>query len=159
MHFSRHTLSPIIRKTVVLMLFLVALMGVSVQSNSNHVYAHSRSFHTIPNTIDPNRPVLAFYYMWYHTTDWCSCHMPDLPTIKYNSADDSTIDRQVNWAANASISGFINSWWGIGDQTDTNFAKLLAHSATLEQNTGYHFASTLYFESDSPNLRGQTAMV
>ncbi len=105
-------------------------------------------------TINPNRPVLAFYYPWYTTQSWCSCTMSDLPTIRYNSSDDATIDRQVNWAAQAGVTGFISSWWGQGDITDRNFAKVLAHAATLQQNTGYPFASTIYFESDAPALQG-----
>jgi hypothetical protein len=82
--------------------------------------------------------------------------MSDLPTITYNSSDDATIDRQINWAARAGITGFISSWWGPGDQTDTNFARLLAHAATLEDTTAYHFASSLYFECDAPRLSGTT---
>src|SRR5579863_2445430 len=113
----------------------------------------------VPVTINPNRPVLAFYYAWYSPTDWCSCHMSDLPTIQYRSSDSATIDRQLNWAYNAGITGFISSWWGPGDQTDANFAKLLAHAATLEQNTRYHFASTLYMESDAPQLNTTSKMI
>src|SRR5689334_6393088 len=90
-------------------------------------------------TNNTNHPVLAFYYPWYSTSTWCSCTMSDLPTIQYNSSDDNTIERQVTWAANAGITGFISSWWGAGDPTDKNFAKLLAHAATLEKTTGYHF--------------------
>ncbi len=105
-------------------------------------------------TINPNRPVLAFYYPWYTTQTWCLCTMSDLPTIRYNSSDDATIDRQVNWAAQAGITGFISSWWGQGDHTDANFAKVLAHAAALQQNTGFQFASTIYFESDAPALQG-----
>lgn len=103
-----------------------------------------------------SRPLLAFYYMWYNTASWCICHMSDLPATQYNSSDDATIDRQLTEAANAGITGFISSWWGAGDQTDSNFAKLLAHAASLESRTGYHFASTLYFESDAPALSGTT---
>ena len=80
--------------------------------------------------------------------------MSDLPTIRYNSADESTIERQVNWAAQAGITGFISSWWGQGDHTDTNFAKVLAYAASLQHQTGFHFASTIYFESDAPALQG-----
>jgi hypothetical protein len=79
--------------------------------------------------------------------------MPDLPTIRYNSSDDATIDRQVTWAATAGITGFISSWWGPGDPTDQNFMKLLAHSTKLEHKTHQHFASTVYFECDSPRLK------
>jgi hypothetical protein len=58
----------------------------------------------------------------------------------------------MNWAANAGLTGFISSWWGPGEQTDTNFAQLLAHAATLENTTHYHFAASLYFECDSPRF-------
>jgi len=85
--------------------------------------------------------------------------MSDLPTIQYNSADDTTIERQVNWAASAGITGFISSWWGISDQNDQNFGKVLAHASTLESRTGYHFASSVYFECDSPNLGDSARMV
>jgi len=61
--------------------------------------------------------------------------MPDLPTILYNSSDATTIARQVTEAADAGISGFISSWWGQGDQTDKNFAMLLAYAATFEKAT------------------------
>ncbi|HET9921647.1 MAG TPA: glycoside hydrolase family 99-like domain-containing protein [Ktedonobacteraceae bacterium] len=112
-----------------------------------------------PGGNNPNRPVLAFYYMWYDTSSWCLCQMSDLPTIQYNSSDTATIARQVNQAANAGLSGFISSWWGPGSATDTNFAKLLDYSATLQQQTGYHFTSTIYFESDAPQLNNVTNMV
>ncbi len=104
-------------------------------------------------------PLLAFYYTWYKSSTWCSCTMSDLPTIQYDSSDDATIDRQVTEASAAGITGFISSWWGASDVTDTNFSKLLAHSATLESRTGTHFASTIYFESDAPALSGTTNMV
>lgn len=76
--------------------------------------------------------------------------MSDLPTIQYNSSDPATIARQVTWAANAGITGFISSWWGPGDVTDQNFAKVLAQAATLQSTTGYDFTSTIYFEDDAP---------
>ena len=112
-----------------------------------------------PVTVNYNKPVLAFYYMWYHSSDWCSCHMSDLPNPEYVSSDDATIDRQVHQAANAGITGFISSWWGPGDNTDNNFAKLLIHATTLEQTTNFHFASSLYMESDAPLLNTQAKMI
>jgi len=108
---------------------------------------------------DSPHPVLAFYYAWYHPSDWSLSKMSDLPTIRYTSSDDATIDRQMTSAANAGITGFISSWWGGGGDTDTNFAKVLQHAATLESKTHYHFASTIYFESDSPILSGTGNMV
>jgi hypothetical protein len=105
------------------------------------------------------RPVLAFYYPWYNTATWSTSTMSDLPTTKYNSSDPATIQRQVSLAANAGITGFISSWWGAGDQTDTNFTKVLSYSATLESQTGDHFASTIYFESDAPALQGASKII
>jgi len=85
--------------------------------------------------------------------------MSDLPTVQYTSSSNSTIDTQLAEASNAGITGFISSWWGPGDVTDTNFSTLLARSATLQSNRGYHFSSSIYFESDAPALSGQTNMV
>lgn len=106
-----------------------------------------------------NTPVLAFYYPWYTTISWDPNKMSELPATQYDSSDDTTIDRQVTEATNAGITGFISSWWGPGDATDKNFSKLLTHSATLENTTGQQFASSIYFESDSPNLQGANAIV
>src|SRR5919202_5298688 len=107
---------------------------------------------------NPNRPLLAFYYMWYERTSWSARTMSDLPAIPYNSGDDAAISRQITWAANAGITGFIGSWWGPDSQTDRNFSRLLARSAQLEKTAGYHFASTIYLESDAPALTGSGAI-
>jgi hypothetical protein len=114
---------------------------------------------TTMHAVNANRPVLAFYYMWYTQSDWSLSQMSDLPVNQYDSSDPSTIQKQVEEAANASITGFISSWWGINDQTDTNFAQLLSQSGTLADTTGQHFASSIYFESDSPHLQGESNMV
>src|SRR5690348_12581334 len=109
--------------------------------------------------INPERPLLAFYYMWYGLKSWSLSTMSDLPTIRYDSGDDATISRQLTWAAHAGITGFIASWWGPGDPTDRDFGKLLAHAAGLEHTTGYHFASTIYLEIDAPALTTEPALV
>lgn len=161
---SQHPLESMMNRFVVPVLVVaIVLPGILNRGNSETKStqpsrASSVSKHTSPR-INPNHPLLAFYYMWYHPSDWCLCHMPDLPTIKYNSDDDATIARQVTWAANAGITGFISSWWGPGSETDGNFGKLLSYSATLEDNSGYHFASTIYFESDAPALQGESNIV
>jgi Glycosyl hydrolase family 99 len=106
-----------------------------------------------------HRPVLAFYYPWYNKKDWCLCHMSDLPTIQYTSSDNATIERQLQWAKQASITGFISSWWGPGDNTDKNFVKLQQDAILLKASTGYAFTSSLYIESDAPALKTQAKMV
>jgi Glycosyl hydrolase family 99 len=103
-------------------------------------------------------PVLAFYYTWYTPSTWCDCHMSDLPTTRYDSSDTATIDRQIRQASSAGITGFINSWWGPGDATDTNFAHLLAQSDALRATTGHRFTSTIYLESDAPALAAPGAL-
>ncbi|MBA2285011.1 MAG: glycoside hydrolase family 99-like domain-containing protein [Ktedonobacteraceae bacterium] len=110
------------------------------------------------NSSNYNRPVLAFYYQWYTPSSWDAARMSDLPVDHYQSSADSTIDRQLTEAAGAGITGFITSWWGPGSSSDQNFSKLLAHAAALEQASGYHFASTIYFESDAPALQGSDKM-
>ena len=149
--------------TLILLVLAVAggydVIGVrAVQGNHTRIgQPIINHFPIFPVSI--KKPVLAFYYPWYNSKTWCLCTMSDLPTIKYNSADEATIERQVSMAAHAGITGFISSWWGQGDQTDSNFAKVLAYSATLEQTTHLLFASTIYFESDTPALRGESAIV
>src|SRR5437879_5459480 len=64
-------------------------------------------------------------------------------------SDDATIDRQISQAANAGITGFISSWWGMNDKTDTNFAKLLTRSAAYANTTGHHVTSAVYIENTS----------
>ncbi len=138
-----------------LLVLCVVCLGSAFPTQFMQAHAQQQK----PASLNTNRQVLAFYYMWYSHADWCLCHMSDLPTIRYTSADNTTIDRQLNWAAQAGISGFISSWWGAGDQTNTNFANLLTRSALLQQRTGNHFASTIYFESDAPHLQGKTNII
>lgn len=112
-----------------------------------------------PMTSDHGRPVLAFYYAWYNQQSWTRSQMSDLPTIQYNSGDDITIDRQLDYAAGAGITGFISSWWGEGDKTDVNFDRLLTRAANLDAQSHYRFASSLYIESDAPNLNSPDKLV
>ena len=88
-------------------------------------------------------PVLAFYYPWYNTTDFDRSKMWDVPVTPYNSDDRATFVRQVKEASGAGITGFISSWMGKGNRTDTNFATL------LDVSKGTSFSSTIYFESES----------
>ena len=115
---------------------------------------------TLPNNAGAStHPVLAFYYPWYTQSSWTLSQMSDLPTIQYNSNDDTTTQRELYQAAGAGITGFINSWWGAGDKTDDNFARLLTDASTLESQTHYHFASSLYIECDAPNLNSTSKLI
>jgi hypothetical protein len=154
-------------RILVLMSCLVALLlggpiqavgVVSATADAKGDFTGEGSGTPSPDAVPP-RPVLAFYYTWYHQSDWSLQKMSDLPTIKYTSSDDATIDRQLKWAVHAGLTGFISSWWGQGDQTDRNFGKLLSHAAALEQHTHMHFASSLYFECDSPRLSSSDQIV
>jgi hypothetical protein len=145
--------------SVILFIITTALVYAAPLPSGHNLSTQANLIETQLSTKHEERPVLAFYYMWYHQSDWSLSRMSDLPTIRYNSSDDVTIDRQLTWAANAGITGFISSWWGPGDQTDQNFKKLLTHSATLEDRTHQHFASTLYFECDSPRLNSTSSIV
>lgn len=106
-----------------------------------------------PTGSTETRPVLAFYYTWYRQSDWCRCQMSDLPVSRYDSSDDQTIDRQIAQAAQAGITGFITSWPGPRTTQDATLAKLFAHAASYERNTGTHFVSSIYFESDVDGIR------
>lgn len=146
-----------LRVFVVGMLLLITLFSTTEQTNAMHSsQTTSRSTHAI----NANRPVLAFYYMWYNSaSDWQLSHMPDRPPVLYRSSDTSTIDQQLSLAQQAGITGFISSWWGAGNIIDSNFAKLVSRSAALEHTTGYHFASTAYVEGDAPNLNTTAKMI
>jgi hypothetical protein len=95
------------------------------------------------------RPVLAFYYTWYHPGTFCRCTMSDLPVKPYESGDIATIDRQISQAAHAGITGFITSWPGPGNTQDANLRTLLQRAAVYEKTTSTHFVSSIYFESDA----------
>ena len=85
--------------------------------------------------------VWAFYYPWYHTSDWSSPELKDHPLVPYQSFDPQAIARQIGQAKSAGIDGFISSWWGPGSYTDQNLKPLLA-AAQLQQ-----FKVMLYFET------------
>ncbi len=104
-----------------------------------------------------SRPVLAFYYTWYHPDTFCRCQMSDLPVARYDSSDVATIDRQIRQATQAGITGFITSWPGPGNTQDDNLAKLLLRAAVYQQKTGIHFVSSLYLESDADAVRNNLA--
>ncbi len=90
----------------------------------------------------PNQKMLwAFYYPWYHPSDWSSPRLKDHPITPYSSSSSEAIARQIEQAQGAGIDGFISSWWGPGTYTDKNL-KILLEIAEQKK-----FNVTIYFET------------
>ena len=148
------------RRGIVTALISVFLLGLVLRPSNDGDQASAQTKPAMLTTKAISKPpVLAFYFMWYSSHTWCTCQMTDLPSIKYDSSKIATIDRQIRDASSAGINGFISSWWGPGDPTDKNLTSLLTRSSVLENQGGPHFASSIYFESDSPRLQGETNIV
>jgi hypothetical protein len=55
-------------------------------------------------------PVLAYYYIWFNASSWNRAKI-DYPLLgRYSSDERSVMERQVRWAREAGLSGFIVSW-------------------------------------------------
>ncbi|HEX5417459.1 MAG TPA: endo-1,3-alpha-glucanase family glycosylhydrolase [Chloroflexota bacterium] len=89
-------------------------------------------------------PVLAMYYAWYDGNSWGPGRMSDYPPAPYQSADRSTIERQVTQAQGAGIDGFELDWYGPNNPTDSNLATLLSVAQ------GHGFKATIDFDLTSP---------
>jgi Glycosyl hydrolase family 99 len=88
---------------------------------------------------DESRPILAYYYAWWDPSNFSQTLFQ--PDQAYNSDDVSMIQRHVQEAQAAGIDGFVMSWYGNGDRTDTN----LRHLLDIGQKTG--FTATVHFET------------
>ena len=63
-----------------------------------------------PQAIDPDVPVLAYYYIWFNPNSWDRAKT-DFPLLGRYSSDDAVVMRQhVQWAKSVGIDGFIVSW-------------------------------------------------
>jgi hypothetical protein len=89
---------------------------------------------------DQDRPVLAYYYVWWDPSVFARTLFQ--PAQPYNSDDPATIQRHLQQAQSAGIDGFVVSWYGNGDRTDANLARLL----DLAAPSG--FSATVDFETD-----------
>jgi Glycosyl hydrolase family 99 len=85
------------------------------------------------------RPVLAYYYAWWDASNFDRTLFQ--PPAAYNSDDVGVMRRHVQQAQSAGIDGFVMSWYGSGDRTDSN----LAHLLDVAQNAG--FRATIHFET------------
>src|SRR5437588_9082798 len=85
------------------------------------------------------RPVLAYYYAWWDPSNFDRTMFQ--PAVAYNSDDVGVMQRHVQQAQSAGIDGFVMSWYGNGDRTDSNLANLL----DTAQKTG--FRATIHFET------------
>ncbi len=55
-------------------------------------------------------PVLAYYYIWYTPTSWNRAKS-DYPLLgRYDSGDANVMRKQIQWAKESGIDGFIVSW-------------------------------------------------
>jgi hypothetical protein len=55
-------------------------------------------------------PVMAYYYIWFNASSWNRAKL-DYPLLgRYSSDERSVMARQIRWAQQAGIQGFIVSW-------------------------------------------------
>ena len=119
---------PAIR--AVTLVLIVALDLVLAQPTASLAQADSSS---------PPHALLAYYYAWYDPGSLTRARFQ--PTVTYQSDDPSLMQRHVSEAQQAGIDGFVMSWLGNGDRTDSNLAKLL----DIGQKSG--FKATIDFET------------
>jgi Glycosyl hydrolase family 99 len=86
-----------------------------------------------------SRPVLAYYYAWWDPANFSQTLFQ--PDAAYNSDDVGIIGKHVQEAQAAGIDGFVMSWYGNGDRTDTN----LGHLLDIAQKSS--FRATIHFET------------
>jgi Glycosyl hydrolase family 99 len=111
-----------------LRLVAVVLTVAAVLAPASNTFAYNES-----------RPVLAYYYAWWDASNFGRTLFQ--PGDAYNSDDLNVIQRHVQQAQSAGLDGFVMSWYGDGDRTDTN----LAHLLDTAQKTG--FRATIHFET------------
>src|SRR5687767_9344168 len=85
------------------------------------------------------RTVLAYYYAWWDEGNFGRTMYK--PGEAYNSDDRGVMQRHVQQAQAAGIGGFVMSWYGNGDRTDTN----LQHLLDVGAQSG--FQATIHFET------------
>ncbi len=94
---------------------------------------------SVARPADLAHPVLAYYYAWWDPGVFeRTLFQPHEP---YNSDSSGVMQRHIQQAKQAGIDGFIVAWYGNGDRTDSNLARLL----DLGQSAGFN--ATISFET------------
>jgi glycoprotein endo-alpha-1,2-mannosidase len=86
---------------------------------------------------NPARPVLAYYYAWWDPPNFDRTRFQ--PEQAYNSDDPAIMQQHVAEAQSAGIDGFVMSWYGVGDRTDTNLGQLMQIAARTDFRVTIHF--------------------
>jgi hypothetical protein len=107
---------------------LLAWMGAAASTQAGSAQANGEA-HT----------VLAYYYTWWDPGNFTRTLYT--PIQAYNSDEPAVMQRHIREAQAAGIDGFIVSWYGHGDRTDQNLARLL----DLGAQAG--FRATIHFET------------
>src|SRR5918999_4959088 len=94
---------------------------------------------SVARPADLGRPVLAYYYAWWDPENFSRTLFQ--PFEAYNSDDANAMTRHIDQAREAGVDGFIIAWYGHGNRTDSNLAKVL----DLGHSTG--FSATIHFET------------
>jgi hypothetical protein len=91
-----------------------------------------------------SKKLVAYYYAWYDRTTWQAGITPDVPARLYDSADATTMQRQIVQAQRSGIDAFNVAWLGPGNPTDRNIGLLLENAELL------NFEVSVGFETDGP---------
>lgn len=109
---------------------------------------------------DPPKQVLSFYYGWYGnpqvSQQWH--HWKDVDEAKktiasstnwpklgaYDCHDPKVVEQQYRWARNAGLTGFIVTWWRIGDFHDKGIPLM------LDSARKHRMSVTVYYETVPP---------
>lgn len=109
------------RRSLLVLALLIAMFALVPPARPTHAAAE--------------RPVMAFYYPWYESSDWSYNRMSDLAAPTYRGGDDATLRRHIQQADDAGIDALICTWYGPNEERlDARCRRLLQ----LVQESGRH---------------------
>jgi hypothetical protein len=124
-HFLQHKVN----------LLAVVLVAAAFVAPASSIHAYNES-----------RPVLAYYYAWWDASNFGRTMYQ--PGAAYNSDDLRIMKQHIQQAQSAGIDGFVMSWYGDGDRTDSNLARLLDAGQTSGFRTTIHFETPKFWGVD-----------